>query len=146
GAFSFFALARPCNLDGTLRSDAITLAYTDAGTSYLYERTLHFSTGNMYGDTSKSYCFVPNGITTSSIGTEFAAFKHYTAYPKIYPLNGLCSTLLPELGLGSTADCALNGTTEHTYVCLGSSAYPFGITYASKNEGNPNTALCMLWE
>lgn len=150
GVFFFFSLVRPCDNDGTIRSDAIVLAITNSTfqpAQALEESTLHFATGNNYTDGSnKSFCFVPNGITSSAVGTDFAAFKHYTAYPSIYSMNGLCSVLTNELGLGSTADCALNGATEHTYVCLGSSAAPYGITAASKNGTSPNTALCMLWE
>jgi hypothetical protein len=143
----FFAVERPCDPDGTMRSDGIVVYVWNNST--LGAETVNLATGVKYGSaTNKSFCMVPNEITSTAVGSDINAFKHYTAYPAIHSLNGLCTVLGNEMGFGTSDTATLNGATPHTYVQLGSDSNPINITTAAvANETSTGRrGLCMLWE
>lgn len=149
GQAVFFAICRPCDPDGTLRSDGIQFYHWDTGNG-LYSETVNLATGVKYGSsTNKSYCLVPNDIISTAVGSDINAFKHYAAYPAIHAIHGVCTVLCNEMAFGTTDTATLNGTTPHTYVQLGNDSAPTNIINASA-VGEPGSTgrrgLCMLWE
>lgn len=144
-----FFVVRPCDLDGTLRSDGIIL-YTCTGSSAtLGSQTVNFASGILYGSSNnKAFCMIPNEVTSTAVGSDIYAFRHQTAYPQIHSNMGLCTVLCNEMGQGTSDTATLNGATPHTYVQLGSNSSPVGIIGASvgPTSGSAERGLCMLWE
>lgn len=147
GHFVFFAVNRPCDPDGTLRSDGIQFYHWATGNG-LYAETLNLTTGVKYGDASnKAFCMVPNLISLTGVGSDINAFKHYVAYPAVHSLNGVCSVLCSEMGQGTTDTATLNGATPHIYVQLGSAISPINVIGASIVDPSASrVGMCMLWE
>lgn len=148
GHFMFFAVCRFCDPDGTLRSDGIQFYHWDQSNG-LYAESLNLGTGVKYGtSTNKAFCMVPNDIASTAVGSDINAFKHYGAYPAVHSLNGVCTVLCNEMGLGTTDTATLNGATSHTYVQLGSDLAPTNVVTANvlADVAPGRRGLCMLWE
>lgn len=144
---AFFGVARPCDPDGTIRSDGIMLYAWNSGS--LVTENINFATSLKYGGTTnKSFCMIVNSITATGVGTNINAFKHYSAYPAVHSTNGFCTVLCTELGYLSTDTATPNGATSHTYIQLGRDSSPFNVTNAAVgSETAPGRrGLCMLWE
>lgn len=141
-----FVVERPCNADATFRSDGIQV-YVTSGQQAPTATSLNFASNVQYGTitSTKGYCMVVNGITSTASGPDFSAFKHYSAYPQVHPLNGVCTVLRTELALGAEAPMTLNGATPHNYVSLGGPNTNQGVVSASIS-GTGDHAFCMLWE
>jgi len=104
----------------------------------------------MPATTSGQYCVIPQNLSNSTVGTDYQAFLHWTAIPRVYPVPQMLSVIDIEFPRGSTFQTTAIGTTPRTYYSLGTqTGYPGAFTNAWPN--NPaapeyRTCIAMLWE
>jgi hypothetical protein len=114
----FLGVGRPCNLDGSIR--------TDAGIVYASQNNVpsaelvRFSDGTKFGGTSNhDFSLVVYGVTATTSAGSFQAYQHVCAYPEIYGVNWIGTVLASEIPLNTSDTATFYGATSHTYVSLG---------------------------
>lgn len=148
----YFFVVRPCETDGTLRSDGVVVYFYGTSSASVVCESLNLVSGTKYGNTTnnKSFCMIPNEVVSTAVGSDIFSFRHFTAYPHVYSNNGLCTVLCNEMSQHAADSVALNGATPHTYLQLGADGTPRGITSAafipSSEPSSGRRGLCMLWE
>lgn len=116
--FGLLGIGRDCNLDGSIRTDAVGV-YTSQNNQSAAE-WLRFSDGTKFGSSiNHDYCMVPMGITATSVAGSFQAFQHVTALPQIYGVNWISTVLASEVALNTQDSATLYGATAHNYVSAG---------------------------
>lgn len=143
GGYGFMAVARPCNNDGSVRSDAITV-YTQSNAQGVVAHTTNFATNTKIGGQTSgaglagsSYCCVPGAAASTNTGTNFQAVSHLNSCPGFYSNNLLATVLGSEIGLNTQDAANLNGAAlgfTFNYYCLGSGTVTTGLVGCSANN------------
>lgn len=135
----FFAVLRTVDDTGADTGDGVSIYYK------LNSNANHVAQSALFGGSSltasdKSYCVIPYALTSSLVGSDIQAFKHYAAFPLVRPVVGLVTVLTGEVPAGNTISVAAVGSTPRTYISIGQAGY--GMCTA----GGSTYCAAMLWE
>lgn len=124
--FGYLGVGRPCNLDASLRSDAIIWSGSQNSAPGL--ELVRVSDGTKFGGASdRNFCLVPQAIVSSAIAATFQVFQHIVAYPAVYGINWQGTIINTEIGLNTSDTATLYGASAHTYVSLGATVPNFAV-------------------
>lgn len=128
--FGFLGIGRPCNLDASLRSDAV-IVLIDNGTQAGCE-VVRFSDGTKFGSVSNGgFGMVTLAITASTVAGSFQSWQTVCAYPQTYGINWAGIVLSSEIVLNTSITATYYGSSSHTYVSLGLPIGAFSVTAAA---------------
>lgn len=135
---SFFSLCRTCDSAGVPTSSGFYFYYNNETTADL-ERTTYIT--SEVNDTSL-FCLFPGAATTTQIGADVQAIKHFGYTPEIKVIPFFLSYLESEIGSESTFTATPVGVTPRTYLTLGGTGAPVNCS-ATKD---PEHKLAMQFE
>lgn len=130
-------IGRPCNQDGSLRSDAVTVYTHPTGAPTVV--TARFADGVNFSTTT-GFCLRTYGITNSSVGAAFQAWRHVCAYPQTYGFSFFGTVLQSEFPANTSDTATFYGATPRTYVSLGNPINGFSAIPANLD------CPYMIWE
>jgi len=153
GAVGNFYVTRSCDADGvpTVTGAAVMWSITDNGSGNRIQQLRFAATAAAFTEqnsTGVSNCIVPNGVTTSLVGSDNQAYLHWMAIPQVLPIISWCTVIASEVSQGSTFSATLVGSTAHTYIGVGDgSITASGCSLLVEVRGSSTTyRLAMLWE
>lgn len=141
-----FGIGRPCNLDASLRSDAVQIyTMTGGGTSTSCGcEIVRFSDGVKFGAPAATgnitFTVVPFSITNSSVSAQFGAWSHKSSYPQTFGFLFFGTVVASEITINTQTAATFYGASSHNYVSFGSTM----ANFAANNS--TNYCALMIWE
>lgn len=141
----FWHVGRSTDDTGADTADGVVVYYKTSSITYQSAQFRYFAaaaTITAAGTSSSGgpYCMIPAALTSSLVGADIQAFKHYAAFPFVRPVVGLVTVLTAEVPAGNTISVAAVGSTPRTYISIGQAGY--GMCTA----GGSTYCAAMLWE
>lgn len=122
----YLGIGRPCNLDGTLRTDAIIICVGSNNNPVL--QIVRVSDGTKFGSVgtgARDFCLIPQALTSSAVAGTFQVYQHVVAYPQIYGINWQGTIIPSEVAVNTSDTATLYGSTAHTYTSGGATLPSF---------------------
>lgn len=136
--YGFFAVGRSCDSAGAPTTDGATFYSYGAG-STIIAQALDFTNDVAYTE-HQNHNIVVGNVLSSMVGINVQAYLHWTHYPRVEPINWLCTIIEDEISR-QTFTTSLVGVTDHTYLSLGINSPP-----ASPGSNQAHYAIGMLYE
>lgn len=142
--FCFVGLHRIRDWAGDQTADGLVLYYTLPNGQWLNQQSFRRVNPISFGP-SNAYALVPHFTTTSvQPGGAPLYYSHYTAIPEVRPVLEAVTVISSEIGEGSTTTARPFGSTDRTYLALGSTM--IRAAAAGVGGGSQNHTIAMLYD
>lgn len=140
--WAFLIINRSCNDDATINSNSFNIIYQNSTTaSGTTSRTFINSITSWTHTTAfHTNLLAVNNDTSTFVGDDAQIFLSYSFEPRIRPVFGTVLVKLSEFGSDSTFQTKVYGTSNRTFINVGSSMSNVG------NNIGSNWSLAFLWE
>lgn len=134
-----FHICRSCDSSGAPTADGVTLYGAVGGN--VVAQCLSFSANTVYAAANTNYCLVPMSMTSSVVGLDVQAYKHYAPAPRVRCNPFLLTIHAGDVTIGTNFTQTPIGATSHNYLSLGT-----GGGASAGAGGGSNFGLAMVYE
>lgn len=137
-----FIIARTPDSSGSPNADGLFVVLGPASGTNTAAYCYRAAAGTIISSALAATCLIPFAQTSSLVGTDAQAFKHYASLPRVRPLGSILTVLMSELGGLTTFPCAPVGAATKNFLVLGPRSFGVTVTGAAVSQA----CLAILWE